>query len=252
MTQCEFLKLISPSKFINRSIVTNSYAEVGQIFPQDEIYSPGPIKPNVTQYAPVKKRPNFGFNNTTSSSDISNNLTIQTTGASNFVAASAKNVKITGDENAVGEGSRNVHISSGSGNFISGGLNNVNIIGTDKVFISESDVTYINGVRYKNGIAISRANVIDACQDVAVIKQSINTTSNIIDAGEDVVIAAGSNSHENLIDSGRDSILPDLPELGIGTLNNPNPRTNTSGGFDNISSTASIVERVRLAAFLKS
>jgi hypothetical protein len=128
----------------------------------------------------------------------------------------------------------------------------VNIIGTDKVFIQESNVTYINGVRYKNGIAISKSNVIDAGEDVAVIKQSINTVSNLIDAGEDVVIQAGSNAYENLIDSGRDSILPDLPELGIGTLNNPNPRTNTSGGFDNISPTASITERVRLAAFLKS
>ena len=252
LTQCEFLKLISPSKFVKKSIVTNSYSDVGQVFPDEPILNPGPIKPNVTQYAPTVKRPNFGYNNTTLSSDVSNNLTIQTTGASNFVASSAKNVKITGDENSIGDGAKNVHISSGNGNFISGGVNNVNIIGTDKVFIQESDVTYINGVRYKNGIAISKSNVIDAGEDIAVVKQSINTTSNLVDAGEDTVIQAGSTSYENLIDSGRDSILPDIPELGIGTLNNPNPRTNTSGGFDNLSATASIVERVRLAAFLKS
>ena len=252
LTQCEFLKLISPSKFVKRSIVTDSYSQVGQLFPIDPILNPGPIKPNVIQYAPVKKKPNFGFNNTTLSSDVSNNLSIQTTGSSNFVASSAKNVKVTGDENSIGEGSKNIHISSGNGNFISGGLNNVNIIGTNKVFIQESDVTYINGVRYKNGIAISKSNVIDACEDVAVIRQSINTVSNLIDAGEDIVIQGGSTTYENLIDSGKDAILPDLPELGIGTLNNPNPRTNTSGGFDNISPTASITERVRLAAFLRS
>ena len=252
LTQCEFLKLISPSKFVKKSIVTNSYSEVGSVFPQDDIFVPGPIKPVTVEYAPIKKKPNIGFNNTTISSDISNNLTIQTTGASNFVASSAKNVKITGDENSIGDGSKNIHISSGNGNFISGGLNNVNIIGTDKVFIQESDVTYINGVRYKNGIAISKSNVIDAGEDVAVVRQSINTVSNLIDAGEDIVIQGGSTAYENLIDSGKDAILPDLPELGIGTLNNPNPRTNTSGGFDNISPTASITERVRLAAFLRS
>ncbi len=252
LTQCEFLKLVSPTKFVKRSIVVNSYSEVGSVFPQDEVYNPGPVKPNVTQYAPGRKKPNFGFNNTTTSSEVSNNLSIQTTGASNYVATSAKNVKVTGDENMIGEGCKNVHISSGNANFISGGLQNVNIIGTDKVYVQESDVTYINGIRYKNGLPVSKSNVIDACVDISQIKQSINTVSNLIDAGEDIVIEAGSNSFENLIDSGRDAILPDVPELGINTLTNPNPRTNNSGGYDYLPATASYTQRIRQIAYQKS
>lgn len=252
LTSCELLKLISPTKFVKRSIIVNSYSEVGSVFPAEGVLSPGPISPNLTQYAPSKKKPNFGFNNTTTSTEISNNLSIQTTGSSNFVASSAKNVKITGDENMIGEGSKNIHISSGNGNFISGGLQNVNIIGTDKVYVQESNVTYINGIRYKNGLPISRSNVVDGGQDVTQLKSSTNTTANVVDAGEDVVIEAGSTAYESLIDSGRDSILPDIPELGAGTLTNPNPRTNTLGGYDYLPATASYTERVRQIAYQKS
>ena len=254
LTSCEFLRLVSPTKFRRQSIVVDSYSDVGQVFAQPEVLNPGPIVPEATnaQYAPIKKRPNFGFNNNTAASELSNNLSIQTTGSSNYVSTSAKNVKVTGNENSIGEGSRNIHISSGNGNFISGGLTNVNIIGTDKVFVRESDVTYINGVRYKAGMPISKSNVIDAGEDIAVIRQSQNTTANLLDAGEDVVIEAGSQAYENIIDSGLDAILADVPELGIGTLLNPNPRTNTTGGYDIISPTASLVTSIRQAAFLKS
>ena len=250
LTTCEFLKLKSVSKFIKQSIVVNDFGNASTEFTPDVT----PVIGNniyVPDYAPLRKRPEYGFNNTAQSVDTSNNQTITLSGLSNFVAPSAKNIKINGNENAVGDGTNNIHISSGNGNFITGGVSNVNVIGTNKKFINESDVTYINGIRYKNGTPISRASVIDAGQDVAMIRQSLNTTSNVIDASEDVVISAGSTSFENVMNAGVDRILPDLPDLGLGTNVNPNPRTNFIGAFVDISATASITERVRESRFYK-
>lgn len=263
LTECEFLKLVSPSKWSRQSISVDEWGQVGSAFDTNPVISQNPIpnssssakapiSTNAIQYAPRKKRPDYGWNNTTPSATLSNNPTIQTNGISNFVASSAKNVKLNGNENQVGDGAENIHISSGNGNFISGGAKNVNIIGTDKKYIQESDVTYINGIRFKNGVALSKSNVLDAGEDVALVKSSNNTTSTIIDAGEDIVINAGSTTYENLVDSGSDRILPDLPDLGVSTLTNPNPRTNSSNGYSITSPTYSIVEYVRQVRFEKS
>jgi hypothetical protein len=257
LTDCEFLKLFTPTKFGRQSITVDEWGQVNNQFVTGEVLSPGPIPAsgvsvNNIQYAPSKKRPDYGFNNTTPSVSLSNNPTIQTNGISNFVASSAKNVKMNGNENLVGDRAENIHISSGNGNFISGGVKNVNIIGTDGKYIQESDVTYINGIRFKYGVALSKANVLDAGLDTPVNSSSNNTTATVIDSAEDQVIYAGSATYENLVDSGVDRILPDVPDLGVGTLVNPNPRTNASNGFDIISPTYSIVEYVRQAVFQKS
>jgi hypothetical protein len=263
LTQCEFLKLISPTKWGRQSIVVDAWGQVGSEFATGEVINPGPIpssqitslaaiSTNVKQYAPAKKRPDFGWTNTSPAVSLSSNATIQTNGISNFVSASAKNVKLNGNENQVGDGAENIHISSGNGNFISGGVKNVNVIGTDKKFIQEDDITYINGIRFKYGVALSRSSVIDAGEDVALVKSSNNTTATIIDAAEDVVINAGSTTFENIIDAGNNRILPDLPELGVGTLVNPNPRTNSSNSYDIISPTFSVVEYIRQVSLYKS
>jgi hypothetical protein len=272
LTKCEFLKLISPSKFMRQNIVINNWGSVGEVFADNPVLNPigvpagsgivstvnnvfsagGANSIGTVQYAPSKKRPNYGWNNTTPSASLSMNSTIQTTGLSNFVASSSKNININGDENVVSDGASNINITAGNGNFVSGNVKNVNVIGTNKKFITESDVTYINDIRFKNGSPISKANVIDALADEALIKQSNNTTCTVVDAGEDTVIEAGSTSFENLVDAGRDAILPDVLSLGITTLNNPNPRTNSSNGYDIVSPTYSIVEYVRRVAFEKS
>ena len=263
LTKCEFLKLFSPTKYGRQSIAVDAYAQVGSEFvsqatitqagiPQSQVAAAAAVSPNVQQYSPVKKRADFGWSNTTPSVSVSSNATVQTNGISNFVAASAKNIKLNGNENQVGDGAENIHISSGNGNFISGGVKNVNIIGTDKKFIDEDDITYINGIRFKYGVALSRASVIDASVDSALVSSSNNTTATIIDSGEDLVINAGSTTFENTIDAGIDRILPDLPQLGVGTLVNPNPRTNATGAYDIISPTFSVVEYIRKVSQFRS
>ena len=97
-------------------------------------------------------------------------------------------------------------------------------------------------------IPVSKSNIIDGCVDVAIVRQSASTTPNTIDGSEDVVISAGSAVYENVVNSGQDSILPDLPELGISTVVNPNPRTNLTAGYETQFATQSIIEVIRKRA----
>lgn len=140
-------------------------------------------------------------------------------GRNNQVSPGVRNARVQGDENFLSPDSRNVVIQNGNGNTIAGGLQNVTLIGTDKVFVSESDVTYINNVRYKYGVPISKANVINASLDKAFDRNGPTTTVNVIDACENVVLRAGSTTWENVLEAGQDRVLADLPDFGITNTN---------------------------------
>lgn len=240
LTQVELLKLKSPSRFTRRSVYNWEVFETTTI-------DKGTI-PNVNVYTPPKPiKPNFGFTNT-SIGNVSNNPSIGIKGKGNFVG-SGKNIDVIGDENNIGDGVINININGGSGNAVAGGLRNVTLIGTSKKLISESDVTYINGVRYKNGVAISKCNVINGGVDrVSDPGLSLNSIINVVNGGEDVVSVKSSNSFENVINAGYDSILPDVAELGITTNTTPYPKTNLSGGAGYTSPTDTLTTIVRRAA----
>ena len=254
LTKCEFLKLNAPFRWQRQSIVVNQFGEIGSQFTDYEIVNQKPATEIVPdkQYSPIKKRPDVGFQNINPATDLSSNQNQTTNGQSNFISTSAKNIQINGNENAIGSGAMNINITSGDGNFVTGGVKNVNLIGTSKRYVSESDVTYINGIRYKLGSPISKSQVIDAGQDIALQKTSDNTIITVLDACEDVVILGGSSGFENTIDAGVDRILPDVGQLGLGTLTNPNPRTNSFGGFIVQNPTFSTIELIRKTNYLKS
>ena len=220
LTQCEFLKLKSPSKFRRRSI------PIGNRF-STTIDNTRPISVSESESPPqdfTNRNPLSNY----SSSELSAQNTINFNGENNVVSDGSTNVNISGNENFVGSSSKNISIS-GDGVFVSGGLQNVNIIGTNKIIVEENDVTYINGIRYKNGVAISKSNVIDGGLNIVLNRSAPNTTINIIDAGEDVVIPYGSATYENVINAGIDRILPDVPNYGVSTLTSFNPSTNLTG-----------------------
>jgi hypothetical protein len=127
----------------------------------------------------------------------------------------------------------------------------VTIIGTDKKYVSESNVTYINNIRYVNGLPVSKSNVINGGRDTALVRHSASTTPTVINAGEDVVISAGTSTFENVINSGLNMILPDVQELGVSTLVNPNPRTNLTTGYETTIATQSFVDVIRTRAQLR-
>lgn len=231
MTTCEFLKVKLPTRYKMKSTIIG----VNGKFDLDEVLydnSNGKIVTPVYESAPVKKRPNIGYNNYSSDSELSTNTTVVINGSSNRVGPNSVNISVSGIENTIGSNSDNITISGGNGNRIAGGVFNVNMIGTDKKVVNESDVTYINGVRYKYGMPISKASVIDGGIDEVSIKHSNSTTANVIDGCEDIVINGGSSTYENVINAGIDDILPDVEALGISTSVNANPSTNYTGGYE--------------------
>ena len=251
LTTCEFLKLKSPSKYRRRSVITDSNGYSDPVFAQI-VDNTRPVIGIVLEVAPSKRKAQFGYQNTTPGVNVSNSTTVQTNGLSNYVAPGTKNVKVNGNENAVGNNAQNIHISSGNGNYVVGNVQNVNMIGTDKKYVAESDVTYINNIRYKNGIAISKSNVINGGFNIAVVRQSASATINVINGGEDVVITGGSSTYENVVNAGIDAILPDVKELGITTTVNPNPRTNLSGAYTLNTGSQSVAQLIRQADSYRS
>lgn len=220
LTKCEFLKLKSTSKFKKESIpVADDFL--------DAIDNTHAISVSVIERAPRDFVSRTSLNNFTDST-LSGNQNVRFTGENNVVSERASNITLLGNENFIGSDSKNVSIT-GNGVFVSGGLQNINVIGTDRVFIDESDVTYINGIRYKKGVAISKANVIDGGLNIAIDLSAPNTTQNVVDGGEDLVIGRGSWTYENVINAGQDRILPDIPNYGVSTWTSPNPTTNLIG-----------------------
>jgi hypothetical protein len=248
LTQCEFLKLKSPSKFVRRSVVaSDNFTELSDVS--------RPITVVTTE------RPPQPWNNTTNLTnkipdELTTVQTITVNGQNNVVQNNTNNVSIQGNENYVSSNSQNINISGGDGVFVSGGLKNVNVVGTSKIVVDESDVTYINGIRYKFGVPVSKSSVIESGFDNILGKNANNTTINIVDAGEDVTIPYGSTTFENVINAGQDKILPDIPDYGVSSLNSIVPITNYTGAYDQQTGTSSlpnvILQKVNPVIYFKN
>jgi len=236
LTQCEFLKLKSPSKFKRRSIL------ISDSFVDTTDYS-RPVPVLIEEKPPREWVNGYNLSNRVSG-ELTTVQTVNINGQNNVVQSNTNNISIQGDENYVSSGSQNINISGGSGVFVSGGLKNVNVIGTDKIVVDESDVTYVNGVRYKFGVPVSKSSVIEAGFDNVLSKNANNTIINIIDAGEDVVLPYGSSTFENVLNGGQDKILPDIPDYGVSSLNSIVPITNYTGAYDQLTFTSSLPENI--------
>ena len=237
-TLCEFLKLKSPSRFKKQSVVVGTPFDP-RVKDNSRQLSVADTEVPPRDFTNRKPISNFATN------ELSGISTITFNGENNVVSEGANNISIAGDENFIGSSTTNVSIS-GDGVFISGGLTNVNVIGTNKIFVDESDVTYINGIRYKNGVAISRANVIDGGLNKVSDRSAPNTTINVVDACEDITICFGSATWENVVNAGMDRILPNIPQYGVATLNSPNPTTNLTGAvWKPLDSTTTTVEDIQ-------
>lgn len=62
--------------------------------------------------------------------------------------STARGTLNTGGSNVIGDNCRNVTVTASSGVSIMGGLSNVSVIASNNVTVTESNVTYLNGVRY--------------------------------------------------------------------------------------------------------
>jgi hypothetical protein len=133
-TECTFLKLVSVPDFVATSITATGKPE---------------------EMAPPMEGGNVDLTETTASkgtrsySQPDNNnyssRSVEVKGEYNYISQTAKNVEIYGDSNKVFSEANNIKIN-GSGNTIEAGVENVTLINTNDLTITESDVTYINGV----------------------------------------------------------------------------------------------------------
>ncbi|MGL4598545.1 MAG: hypothetical protein ACRCYO_13590, partial [Bacteroidia bacterium] len=148
-TMCTFLLINEASGFIPSNVILT-----GSNTPFQPAQNGGNIDAN--EQASIKgtsthKQPNQ--NNTGSGS-------IQTKGQNNYVNTTAKNVEIYGNNNKVWSDTSNIKIQ-GSGNTIDGGVKNVTLINTNNQFISDSDVTYIDGKKQNSWVERSTPFIVD-------------------------------------------------------------------------------------------
>lgn len=138
-TKCEFLKFIDAGDF-DPGIIELDDADDGvdPLFPGGEDTDPdidiSETKSVLGGKAPLQPDGNVMYSKTT---DIK--------GKDNYVNSTAKWITIEGDGNKVFAGAMNITMMNSNNNTIESGITNVTLIGTDGLYITESDVTYING-----------------------------------------------------------------------------------------------------------
>jgi len=69
------------------------------------------------------------------------------TGMNNYVSRTSTGVSVSGSHIRVGNNCTNISVSDSSGVVIMGNLDNVCVINTNDITVTESDVTYMNGLR---------------------------------------------------------------------------------------------------------
>ena len=119
------------------------------------------------------------------------------------IATGTEKVFVNGDYNSIGPGSSSVIIDNGSNNTVMPGLNNVNIINTSGKTVTESGVTYVNGVYISpGGVFVNDSiNLLDAGENRVLNMFGSSSLVNNIDAVEDAVFKLGTKSPANNIDA---------------------------------------------------
>jgi len=121
-------------------------------------------------------------------------------GNSNYVAPSAERVTIVGDNNTVYNNARNITLINCFGVVISAGVSNVMVVDTNDIVILESDVTYINDVRIKDGIIIQADTslIVDGGSNRLQSPFGCNTIE-VVDGGLDCVRQYNSQSNISVL-----------------------------------------------------
>jgi hypothetical protein len=89
-----------------------------------------------------------------------------TAGSDNYISHSAKSSLVNGSNNFVGNDALRVCISASSGVTVLGGMKNVTVINTNDIVISESNVTYINGLKVSSGSTITAVSTSQTINDL--------------------------------------------------------------------------------------
>lgn len=170
LTKVELIKIKEPVTFSKGNKNLNSGGFLGL----ERIPSPSTeIKTNGNKYPPFQGK---------------------VSGRENNIGHSVTAFKVVGSNNRIGEGSRNIVIL-GDGNEVVGGLHNVQLINTNGVTITDSNVTFVSGKQQEN------RDVLDGSKDSV---RALNGGTNIftVDGGEDIVQTQFSDSAIYIIEGG--------------------------------------------------
>ena len=133
--------------------------------------------------------------------NVSSNVYVK--GEKNTVESGVKSSIVTGNNNTIGQDSSSISILSSDNITIGSGLTNVSVINSSNLTITESNVTYVNGIRiYNNGAILYSIDVVDACEDEVLNLFPTAKLIDVIDASENVVRNRGTRSVETNIDGG--------------------------------------------------
>jgi hypothetical protein len=91
----------------------------------------------------------------------------------NNVVQSGDGIIVTGNNNFIGIGSKNVSITSSSGVNVLGGVSNVSVTNSSGITVTESNVTYNNGIKTLNNVSYKKY--------VALLSQSGVTAPTVVE-----------------------------------------------------------------------
>lgn len=117
-------------------------------------------------------------------------------GTNNYVGFRANSIGIVGDNNIVGADTSNIQITNSNNVYIQNGLSNVSVLNTDNLLVTESDVSYINGQKFKDGIIQKKIDLITGGVDELQYMYS-SSNINLLKGGEDILRDFGSADFGN-------------------------------------------------------
>lgn len=79
--------------------------------------------------------------------DLDNSSSNLTVGRDNYISETGTGISVSGNSNRIGNNTYNCSVFNSSGVCISDGCQNVSVIGTNNITITESNVSYLNGIR---------------------------------------------------------------------------------------------------------
>jgi len=149
-TKCEFIKLKTLPPYVNDNGVTIN----------------GGVKDLNSQTPAPTSRVGTTFNN---------NHVIEgaLVSGKNNIVSSGDGVIVIGNSNVVGAGSKNISITSSSGVNVLGGVSNVSVTNSSGITVTESNVTYNNGIKTLNNVSYKKY--------VALLSQSGVTAPTVVE-----------------------------------------------------------------------
>jgi hypothetical protein len=149
-TKCEFIKLKTLPPYVNDNGVTIN----------------GGVKDLNSQTPAPTSRVGTTFNN----NHVTEGALVS---GKNNIVSSGDGVIVIGNSNVVGAGSKNISITSSSGVNVLGGVSNISVTNSSGITVTESNVTYNNGIKTLNNVSYKKY--------VALLSQSGVTAPTVVE-----------------------------------------------------------------------